>query len=246
MPNVSLAEAEAQLSGVAAALSGGATTGESAPGQTGSTHGARAHASSDTLEITHLRVRRDRSRPAAACANVATVLISTAMTREREMGVRAALGASRWRIVRQLVTESFALGTIAATIGLALPATGDSSDRHDDRSAGGRGPRTGSQRVRVFRDRHAGQRRGRGAGAGVARSRRRSSHAVQRRWRAPERRRTAAAAIVARDDPGRGLGAAHRPGDAVRARGIRAATVEPDSTPTGCTPSRSDSGLRRR
>jgi FtsX-like permease family len=64
-----------------------------------------------------------------ACANVATVLISTAITRERELGVRAALGASRGRIVRQLVTESLALGAIAAAIGLvfaywALPVFG--------------------------------------------------------------------------------------------------------------------------
>ena len=53
-----------------------------------------------------------------ACANVATVLISTAITREREMGVRAALGAARGRIVRQLVTESLALGAVAALVGL--------------------------------------------------------------------------------------------------------------------------------
>lgn len=55
-----------------------------------------------------------------ACANVATVLISAAITREREIGVRAALGATRGRIVRQLVTESLALGTIAASIGVAF------------------------------------------------------------------------------------------------------------------------------
>lgn len=121
LPNVSLAEAEAQLSGVAAALSGGATTGESSvrvklDPQTG----LGRMSSSDSLGITIFVFAVIGLVLLLACANVATVLISTAITREREMGIRAALGASRWRIVRQLVTESFALGTIAATIGLAF------------------------------------------------------------------------------------------------------------------------------
>lgn len=112
-PSVMLAQAEGQLSGVAGALQAESPLRVKLDPRVG----LGRQSASTTLAITVFVIAVIGLVLLLSCANVATVLISTAITREREMGVRAALGASRWRIVRQLVTESLALGAIASTVG---------------------------------------------------------------------------------------------------------------------------------
>ena len=118
-PGVSIAEAQAEMQTIQGRI-------QAAYPQTDKGWGVRVYpmryfaAGTYTVDYTKILVWGVLMVLLIACANVANLQLARSTARQREFAVRAALGASRWRVIRQLLTESVLLALAGACIGLLL------------------------------------------------------------------------------------------------------------------------------
>jgi predicted permease len=115
-PGVPLAQAEAELSAIVAGLP--PVSGELKPGTRVQFQPADNRYVREMGIIIGVVMTAVALVLLLACANVANLLLASAASREREIGVRLALGAGRLRIVRQLLTESLTVAAIGGLLGL--------------------------------------------------------------------------------------------------------------------------------
>ena len=122
-PGVSLAQAQTELSGIAARLAAEYPDTNKDVGAAMQTFNERYNGG--PIRTVFLALQGAVGFVLLiACANVANLQLSRSIHRAREIAVRVALGATRWRIVRQLLVESVLLGFLGGALGLLIAVGG--------------------------------------------------------------------------------------------------------------------------
>ncbi|MFL6279916.1 MAG: ABC transporter permease [Vicinamibacterales bacterium] len=121
-PAISVQQAQSVVSGIAAALEAEHpdTNTDRAAVVSSASSGMRPSERGELLPIAALLLTVTGLVLLIACANVSNLLLARGAARSMEMSIRAAVGASRWRIVRQLLAESLVLSFAGASGGLLL------------------------------------------------------------------------------------------------------------------------------
>jgi len=121
-PTVTIQHAQAVLTGVARALEQSYPDSNRNRGVvvSNASSGVRPSERSELLPIAGLLLTITGLVLLVACANVANLLLARGAGRSLEISIRSAIGATRWRLVRQLLVESLVLGTAAAAGALLL------------------------------------------------------------------------------------------------------------------------------